>query len=293
MLRLEGAQRDFFTLARALKAEGYRTEFIYGGDSSFDNMRRFFLGNGFDRVLDWSDLLPEARFRTTWGVSDEDLYARVHREASEHEREGQPFFTLVFSTSNHPPYDFPDGHIELYEQPKMTANNAARYADFAVGSYLETAGKSGYWHDSVFMVVADHESKTIGNGLVPVFSYHIPAFIAGGPVQPRIVSRLASQTDLLPTVLSVMGLDVEIPATGIDQSRTDLIGPGRAVMQFHDHAAYRLGDDVVILSPGEPPKHFTVSGSQLLPGSADAERERNALALTQWPVMAYQGGLYR
>ena len=181
VLKLEGAQHDFFTLAQALKSQGYRTEFIYGGDSSFDNMRRFFLGNGFDRVIDWSDLTPEAHFSTTWGVSDEDLYERVHREVTEHARDGQPFFTLVFSTSNHPPYDFPDGRIELYEQPKTTSNNAARYADFAVGSYLETAQASPYWGNTLFMVVADHESKPYGDGLIPIFSFHIPAFIAGGP----------------------------------------------------------------------------------------------------------------
>lgn len=293
VLKLEGAQHDFFTLASALKAQGYRTEFIYGGDSSFDNMRRFFLGNGFDRVIDWSDLLPEAGFKTTWGVSDEDLYARVHREVSQHSQEGQPFFTLVFSTSNHPPYDFPDGRIEFYEQPKMTANNAARYADFAVGSYLEIAQASPYWGNTLFMVVADHESKSFGDGLVPIFSFHIPAFIAGGPVQPHVVSRLASQTDLVPTVLSLMGLSLRIPATGIDQSRTDLAGPGRAIMQLYDNAAYRVGNDVVILVPDEPPRHFTISGQSLIAAAPDAELERDALAHTQWPVMAYEAGWYR
>jgi phosphoglycerol transferase MdoB-like AlkP superfamily enzyme len=293
VLKLEGAQRDFFTLARALKGLGYRTEFIYGGDSSFDNMRRFFLGNGFDRVIDWTDLLPEARFSTTWGVSDEDLYARVHREVSAHEHEGQPFFTLVFSTSNHPPYDFPDGRIELYEQPKMTANNAARYADFAVGSYLETAARSPYWADTLFMVVADHESKAYGAGLVPIFSFHIPGFIAGGPVEPRIVSRIASQTDLVPTALSLMGLTVRIPATGIDQSRTDLAGPGMAMMQLYDDAAYRVGNDVEILVPEQPPRHFIVRGETLAAAPPDTELERDALAHAQWPVMAYESGWYR
>ena len=293
VIKLEGAQQDFFTLAKVLKAQGYRTGFIYGGDSSFDNMRRFFLGNGFDEVLDWSDLSPTARFMTTWGVSDEDLYARVHQEVSRHAQDGQPFFTLVFSTSNHPPYDFPDGRISLYEEPKMAANNAARYADFAVGSYLETAAQSPYWANSLFMVVADHESRVSGDGIVPIFSFHIPAFIAGGPVQSRIVTRLASQIDLLPTALSMMGIKADIPATGIDQTRTDLVGPGRAIMQFNDTAAYRVGDDVVMLAPGEVPSQFRVQGQTLLATDSDPELVRDAQAITQLPVMAYQHGWYR
>lgn len=293
VIKLEGAQQDFFTLAKALKAQGYRTEFMYGGDSSFDNMRRFMLGNGFDRVLDWSDLSPTARFMTTWGVSDEDLYTRVHQEASQHEQDGQPFFMLVFSTSNHPPHDFPDGRIALYEQPKMTPNNSARYADFAVGSYLETAAHSDYWANSLFMVVADHESRVSGDGIVPVFSFHIPAFIAGGPVQPRIVTRLASQIDLLPTALSMMGIETDIPAAGIDQSRTDLVGPGRAIMQFHDTAAYRVGNDVVVLAPGQAPSQYAVHGQTLVRARSSTELVRDAQAITQLPVMAYQRGWYR
>lgn len=293
VLKLDGAQQHFFTLAAALKSRGYRTEFIYGGDSSFDNMRRFFLNNGFDRVLDESDMAAEARFRTTWGVADEDLYARVHREVEAHERDGRPFFTLVFSTSNHPPYQFPDGRIPLYEQPKNTPNNAARYADFAVGSYLDRARAAAYWSDTLFMIVADHESRTVGEGLVPVLSFHVPAFIAGGGVSPRVISRVASQTDLVPTALSLMGLRLQVPATGVDESRTDLVGPGRALMQFHDDAAFRLGNDVMILAPHQPPRHFVISGPALQPAAPDADLEHEALAWTQWPLMAYEDGLYR
>lgn len=293
VLRLERAQRDFFTLAQVLKAQGYQTEFVYGGDSSFDNMRRFFLGNGFDRVVDWSELLPGAKFSTTWGVSDEDLYAWVARKLERDAADGRPHFTLVFSTSNHPPYDFPDGRIDLYEQPKQTQNNAARYADFAVGSFLESAAASPWWANTLFMVVADHESRTLGEGLVPVLSFHIPAFIAGGTVQPREVTRLASQVDLLPTALSLMGLRVAIPAPGLDQSRTDLTGPGRALMQFHDTNAYRVGDDVEVLDPDGTAHHFRVRGQHLEPAPPDTELEREALAHTQWPVLAYRQGWYR
>jgi phosphoglycerol transferase MdoB-like AlkP superfamily enzyme len=293
VIKLEGAQQNFFTLARALKEQGYRTEFIYGGDASFDNMRRFFLNNGFDRVIDQTDLEPTAGFTTTWGVSDEDLYARVHREVSDHNRDGKPFFTLVFSTSNHPPYDFPDGRIELFEQPKQSPRNAARYADFAVGSYLDKAAGSAYWKNTVFTVVADHEKNTIGPQLVPVFSFHIPAFITGGPVQPRIVTRLASQIDLLPTTLSLMGLTATLPATGIDQSRTDLEGPGQAVMQFNDNVAYRVGERVAILMPHQPVQQFRVAGASLIPVPTDPDFARDALAQTRLPLAAYRGNWYR
>src|SRR5690606_16993618 len=51
-LRLPDAQSRFFTLAQLLGQHGYRSRFIYGGESHFDNMKGFFLGNGFDDLYD-------------------------------------------------------------------------------------------------------------------------------------------------------------------------------------------------------------------------------------------------
>lgn len=293
VIKLDGAQQDFYTLARTLKAQGYRTEFIYGGDASFDNMKRFFLNNGFDRVIDQQDLQATARFTTTWGVSDEDLYARVDQELKEHFADGQPFFTLVFSTSNHPPFDFPDGRIALYDQPKRTHQNAARYADFAAGRFLDQAAQSAYWPSTVFTLVADHASRSIGDQLVPVFSFHIPGFITGGPVEPRIVTRLASQIDLLPTALSLMGIEAIVPLPGLDQSRLDLHGPGRAIMQFNDNEAYRVGDQVAVLVPRQPIRQFRVAGQDLVPVPVDPQFARDALAWSLLPIVAYKEDWYR
>ena len=61
-------------------------------------------------------------------TSDEDLFDRAHEEFSVPGDE--PFFSLVFTSSNHSPYQFPDGRIELYDEEKNTVNNAVKYADF-------------------------------------------------------------------------------------------------------------------------------------------------------------------
>ena len=61
------------------------------------------------------------------------------------------FFSLVFSSSNHDPFEYPDGKIELYEQPKATRNNAAKYADYALGHFFKMAKQSNYWKDTNFL----------------------------------------------------------------------------------------------------------------------------------------------
>ena len=78
-------------------------------------------------------------FTGTWGVSDEDLFAKANEVFKSHGE--KPFFALMLTTSNHDPFEFPDGRIELYEQPKATRNNNVKYADFAVGKFFEHGQK--------------------------------------------------------------------------------------------------------------------------------------------------------
>lgn len=173
------AQHGFYTLAQTFRNRGYDTTFYYGGESHFDNMRGFFFGNGFDRVIEQKDYVDPV-FTGSWGVSDEDLFDRADEEFDRLHATGKPFFGLVFSSSNHDPFEFPEGHIALYEQPKQTRNNAAKYADHAVGEFFRRAMASAYWKDTVFLVVADHDSRVFGKDLVPIDNFHIPALILGG-----------------------------------------------------------------------------------------------------------------
>jgi phosphoglycerol transferase MdoB-like AlkP superfamily enzyme len=116
-VKLSLSQKNFFTLASMLSKKGYNAEFIYGGESHFDNMRSFFLGNGFNQITDQKDY-KNPIFVGSWGASDEDLLNKTHEQLLKHHASGKPFFTLAFSSSNHAPFEFPDGRIELYEQPK-------------------------------------------------------------------------------------------------------------------------------------------------------------------------------
>ena len=64
---LTKSQRDFFTLASFLKEAGYDTSFIYGWEAHFDNMRRFFMNNGFEHVVDENDY-ENPVFTGSWGA---------------------------------------------------------------------------------------------------------------------------------------------------------------------------------------------------------------------------------
>jgi|WetSurMetagenome_2_1015567.scaffolds.fasta_scaffold12959_2 phosphoglycerol transferase MdoB-like AlkP superfamily enzyme len=290
ILKLNLAQHGFFSLASLLKREGYATQFIYGGDSKFDNMRGFCLGNGFDRMIDKNDF-GEHVFRGTWGFSDEDIFNRTHQELLAHG--DKPFFTMVFTISNHPPFEFPDGRIDLHGKRKNTIDNAVRYADYALGNFFERAQYAPYWDKTVFLVVADHEDLVPGDDLVPVKYFHIPALIIGSDIKPGLYDKVSSQTDLPPTLLSMMGVKSSHPMQGQDLLQTPENHPGRAVMQFNNSQAYMVGDQVVIHSPNKSATQYVFRNGKLEPTQKQPELIRDALAQALWPIIAYRERQYR
>jgi phosphoglycerol transferase MdoB-like AlkP superfamily enzyme len=290
VLKLGKSQDGFYTLARTLAARGYATEFIYGGEGHFDNMAGFFLRNGFQRVIDQRDY-AQPRFRGSWGVSDEDLLERAHQEFLAHGE--QPFFALVFSSSFHSPFEFPDGRIELFEQPKNTPRNAVKYADYALGEFFRKAKQAPYWANTLFLVVADHDARVFGASLVPIERFRIPGLILGKSIAPRRYAKPASQIDLAPTLLSLMGIESEHPMIGHDLTRLPVEFPGRALMQYENNHAYLKGARVVIHESHKPPRHFRNEGGRLRPAAADPEFEREALAHALWPSLAYRRTSYR
>jgi len=73
VVKLDKSQQGFFTIASLLAKHNYTTQFIYGGESHFDNMKSFFLGNGFSDIVDFNDI-QNPEFIGSWGASDEDLF---------------------------------------------------------------------------------------------------------------------------------------------------------------------------------------------------------------------------
>lgn len=289
VVTLDLSQRGFFTIAELLKRQGYSTEFIYGGNSDFDNMRAFFYGNGFQNVVD-EQAFSHPTFHSTWGVSDEDLVQRANQEFVAHG--DQPFFALMLSTSNHEPFDYPAGRIEPYEQPLNTVHNAMKYADYAIGEFFKLAKQEAYFKNTVFLVVADHNTRVYGADLVPINKFHIPGLIIGPDVKPQRFDKLASQIDLLPTLLDLMGLEADHPMVGHDLLAQAPDEPGHAIMQYGQTNAYEVGEHVVITQPYKPQLEFRYLDGRLVPAPLDPEMAKDALAHILFPYLLYKQQLY-
>lgn len=296
VVKLGGTQRGFFTIADLLQRQGYSTSFIYGGSAQFDNMSRFFLNNGFETVID-RDLYENPMFVGSWGVSDQDLFRKADQYFDKLQSAGKSFFSLVFTSSNHTPFQYPTKTIEPYNQPKQTRENAIKYADYALGEFIAEASQSDYWANTVFLIVADHDSRVLGKELVPIQYYHIPALILGAGIESQIINRMASQVDLIPTLIPLLtlGEKVLLPTTGTNLLREDINTiPPHTVMQYGNNIAYRKNDDVIIFQKGRKPQQFRYVDKNLVPvENVNLELLRIALSHTEWPRLAYKHKWYR
>jgi len=295
VVKLSLSQQNFFTIAELLGMQGYTTEFIYGGESHFDNMASFFIGNGFQSVIDQRDY-ENPTFVGSWGVSDEDLFEKTHQRLSEAQQRDEAYFGLVFTSSNHSPYEFPDGRIELHNPEKQTYPNAVKYADFALGNFIDRARQSDYWQNTLFLVIADHDLKVFGDSLVPIERFQIPGLILGADIEPKRITSVASQIDMPTTLLSLLGINAETPMIGRDMTlESEQQSPGRALMQFADYFALLQGQEVTILRPGQSALSgvYDPEARQLqLTGEATASDTREALAHALMPSWLYRQQRY-
>ncbi len=206
---------NMFSLGHVLQQRGYDTVFLYGGRGYFDNMNAFFSGNGY-RTIDQTDLSKqEIHFNNAWGVADVDLFHRALKEADRDYTSGKPFLFQIMTTSNHRPYTYPEGSIDI---PSGTGRNGAvKYSDYAIKVFMQEAKNKPWFDDTLFVLVADHCAGSARKAALPVDKYHIPMFIyAPKHIQPSKIATLSSQIDVAPTVLGLLNVSYDSQFFGKD-----------------------------------------------------------------------------
>ncbi|MCG3677286.1 LTA synthase family protein [Aliarcobacter butzleri] len=277
VIKRNKSQEDYFTVASLLKPYGYKSSFIYGGEARFDNMKGWYLGNGFDEVIEQKDFTNPI-FTSTWGVSDEDLVIKANEKFKSYYENNEKFVSVMFSSSNHMPFELPDGKIEFEKNiPKTSVENAIKYADFAIGKFFELAKKEDYFKDTVFVVIADHNVRVYGDQIVPIDMFQIPAVIVSSDIPHQIFTNLTSQADVLATALDLIGIDLSYPILGNSIFKDNKKNIN--LMIFDEIYAYRKENKVAILVPNMPIKTYLYKEKKLIEIENDLVLEKEALAL--------------
>ncbi len=283
----------FRSWGEVMKAKGYDNKFIYAGHGFFDNMNAFFAGNGFS-IVDRSNFAKdEVTFSNIWGVCDEDLFRKVILEGDKSHAAGKPFFSMVMTTSNHRPFTYPDGRIDI--RSKTGRNGGVKYADYAIGRLIAEASREPWFKDTIFVFIADHCAGSAGKSAIPVKKYEIPMLIyAPQHVKAGRVDRLMSQIDVAPTVLGLMNMSYETDFLGRDILK-DSPNPPRAFISTYQKLGYLTQDRLLVLGPRKYEAQYSVDrrSGEARPVPLDGPLLEDMLAYYQGGDYIYQHRLNR
>jgi len=219
--------------------------------------------------------------RRHWKTEEDWLAAQVFNEAARWLQnsagENQPFYLHIESFSPHEFWDPPEDYYRIYMQqdyrgprlispPSTTAQMSpleveharALYAghvtfvDSRIGKFLQTLEKLGLFANTIIVFTADHgtmmgEQNQLHKGETRIREQvtHVPLLICH-PRRPwagRRVRGFVQHTDLMPTLLELLG--VKAPARVTGESLAPLIESGRdstrdlIVTGWGEHAALR------------------------------------------------------
>lgn len=190
------------SLAKTLKGYGYTADYMYSGNSSHMNKRKYMEAVGF-RMWDIEDINVSEEERDVWGANDSIAMNRMLgliRRTKQENGPDKPFFWACQTISSHEPWEVP------YQRLDNKVHNAFAYTDHCVGQFLDSLSRTSVWDNLLVVVYADH-GHTYGLTFDNPEFFHMPLFFIGGAVSKvRTYDTIIAQNDMVATILSQMGI---------------------------------------------------------------------------------------
>ena len=202
VMKIPAKSRTLPAIAEGLSKAGYKTDFLYGGDINFTNMKSYLLSTGYQRLTANTDFSLAEQTSNAWGVNDDITFEYLYNQLRNRKEEG-PWHTAFLTLSSHEPFEVP------YHRLEDKIPNAFAYTDECLGKFIDRLKQTPAWKDLLVICLPDHGFyyPREGSNAMPRF-YHIPLLWLGGAVkQPMQVYKIMNQTDLAATLLGQLGLE--------------------------------------------------------------------------------------
>ena len=249
--------KNKFSTGSVFKAKGYDVKFLYGGYSYFDNMEDFYKGNGYE-IVDRNNFKPdEITFANVWGVSDEDMAKKAIEVMSQEAKSGKPFFHHWMTVSNHRPFTYPEGRIDIPGTAK-SREGGVKYTDYSIRKFFEMAKKQNWYKNTVFVIIADHCASSAGKTELPMDKYRIPGMIfSEGFIQPQQFNPTMSQIDVMPTLFGLLNFKYQSKFLGQDVL-TNKFQPKAYVATYQDLGLIK-DNYLTLISPTKKVKQYALT----------------------------------
>lgn len=207
IIKEESKQEKLPALSQNFKQKRYHTSFYYGGESEFFGLKSYVLFHQFEHLVDKSAFRSED-MNSKWGAYDEHVF---NHQLSELKNTPQPFFSTLLTLTNHEPFELPRKGKFAVNDVRDQYRNTAAYTDSCLGAYFKEAKKQAWYHNTLFVIVADHGHRLPADRYESWHPnrYRIPLLFTGGALKNDFKGKknttYGSQTDIANTLLTQLG----------------------------------------------------------------------------------------
>ena len=203
IMKVPAKSRTLPAISEELLKAGYQTDFLYGGDINFTNMKSYLLSKGYQKLTADADFSLAEQSSNVWGVNDDITSEWLLEQLKQRAETDTPWFTTYLTLSSHEPFEVP------YNRLEEKIPNAFAYTDACLGKLIEGLKQSPLWENLLVVCIPDHgfcyPQGTVDRG--GEFS-HIPMLWLGGAIkEPMKIDKIMNQTDMAATLLGQLGLD--------------------------------------------------------------------------------------
>lgn len=216
-------QNEYNATPEILKEQGYYSAVFHANNKSFWNRDVMYNNIGYDHFYDQTAYQITEENSVGWGLKDKPFFEQSIKYL---QSIPEPYYTKFITLTNHYPFELgeEDASIEPYNSNSRTLNQyfpTVRYMDESVELFFEQLKQAGIYEDSIIVLMGDHygisdfHNKAMSMYLdkeeitphdhvqlqrVP-FIVHIPG------QEGRVISDIAGQIDVKPTLLHLLGID--------------------------------------------------------------------------------------
>lgn len=201
------------SLAFDLKKKGYHTAFFHGAPNGSMGFLAYTTVNGFDEYYGKTEYNNDEHYDGIWGIWDEEFFQFYAKTMDSFKK---PFLTTLFSISSHHPFKVPKKHKGVFPKGTLPMHQVVGYTDYALRRFFETASKTEWYNNTLFVITADHTNQSeykqfqnsLGRTSVPVIFFDPSGEIKG------MQDKIAQQIDIAPTILNYLNYDQPFFAFG-------------------------------------------------------------------------------
>jgi phosphoglycerol transferase MdoB-like AlkP superfamily enzyme len=238
---------DISGIADILKNRGYYSAFFHGAPNGSMGFQAYAKSAGFDDYFGLNEY-GNTDLDGMWAVWDEEFLQFYALKMGELQ---QPFVTSVFTATSHHPFRIPQRYEGRFPEGTQPIHKCVGYTDYALRRFFETMSQYEWYHNTLFVLTADHINQTSHDEYVTdINSYSIPVlFHHPGSSLKGLDTLPVQQIDIMPCILGYLNYDQPYFAYGQDIFSIDR--NDKFVLNYNNRLYQFIQDDCFMQFDGQ------------------------------------------